>query len=257
VQGLENDTFNVGALSNPTKFCKLLKNIENYIQKTYKDPDNMVKTIQQMRRVILNYPKKSKKTDAACCNAIKDPDPDMFKMAVFAWKEDYNSMKSRMDKYKGNNSNAWVLIYNQCSTKLKNKLEGRQGYDTAKSGKDVAKLLAMIHGYCCQFDLLSDKYMAIVAAVKHLFYFFQKAEQLNADYQENFMAMLKVFEEYGGAGLMTHFPNMLKQELEANGTDLSKATSEQLKDGKKTVCKKFLAALMLSKANGAKHNNLK
>jgi hypothetical protein len=56
---------------------------------------------------------------------------------------------------------------------------------------------------------------------------------------------------------MTHFPNMLKQELETNGTDLSKATSEQLKDGKKTVCEKFLAALMLSRANGAIYNNLK
>jgi hypothetical protein len=77
------------------------------------------------------------------------------------------------------------------------------------------------------------------------------------DYHEDFMAMLKVIKEYGGAGSMTHFPNMLKQELETNGTDLSKATSEQLKDRKKTVCKKFLAALMLSGANGAKYNNLK
>jgi hypothetical protein len=63
------------------------------------------------------------------------------------------------------------------------------------------------------------------------------------------MAMLKVIKEYRGAGLMTHFPNMLKQELEANGIDLSKATSEQLENGKKTVCKKFLAALMLTGAN--------
>jgi hypothetical protein len=55
---------------------------------------------------------------------------------------------------------------------------------------------------------------------------------------------------------MTHFPNMLKQELETNGTDLSTATSEQLKNGKKTVHKKFLAALMLSVANGAKYNDL-
>jgi hypothetical protein len=29
VQGLENDTFDVGASSNPAKFSKLLKNIEN------------------------------------------------------------------------------------------------------------------------------------------------------------------------------------------------------------------------------------
>ncbi len=80
---------------------------------------------------------------------------------------------------------------------------------------------------------------------------------MNADYHENFMAMLKVIKEYGGAGLMIHFPNMLKQELEANGIDLSKATNEQLKDRKKTIHEKFLAALMLSGANGAKYNDLK
>jgi hypothetical protein len=52
--------------------------------------------------------------------------------------------------------------------------------------------------------------MAIVAAIKNLFYFFQRVEQSNADYQEDSMAMLEVIKEYGGLGLMTHFPNMLK-----------------------------------------------
>ncbi len=66
------------------------------------------------------------------------------------------------------------------------------------------KLLTMIRGYCCQFDLLSDEYMAIMAAIKNLFYFSQKAEQSNADYHEDFMAMLEVIEEYRGAGSMTH-----------------------------------------------------
>jgi hypothetical protein len=99
--------------------------------------------------------------------------------------------------------------------------------------------------------------MVIVVAIKNLFYFFHKAEQSNAGYHEDFMAMLEVIKEYGGAGSMTHFPNMLKQELEADGIDLSKATNEQLKDGKKTIHEKFLAALMLSGANGAKYNDLK
>ncbi len=158
MQGLENHTFDVGVSSNPAKFSKLLKIVKNYIQKTYKDPDDMVKTIQRMKRVILNYhPKKPKKTDAACCNANGDPDPDMFEMAIFAWKEDYKLMKSRMEKYKGNKSNAWALIYDQCLAELKNKLKGTQGYNTAKSGNNVAKLLTIICGYCCQFNLLSDK----------------------------------------------------------------------------------------------------
>jgi hypothetical protein len=226
VQGLENDAFDVGASSDPAKFSKSLKNIENYIQKTYKDPDDMVKTIQKLKTVILSYPEKPKKTDKDCCDSDGDPDSDAFDMAVFAWKEDYKSMKSRMDKYKGNESNAWALIYDQCSPELKNKLEGTEGYDGTKNANDMAKLLTMIRGYCCQFDLLSNEYMAIVAAIKNLFYFFQKAEQSNADYLEDFMATLEMIKEYGGTGLMTHFPNMLKQEIEADGTDMSKATNE-------------------------------
>ncbi len=69
--------------------------------------------------------------------------------------------------------------------------------------------------------------------------------------------MLEVIEEYGGAGSMTHLPNMLKKEIESIGMDLAKATSDQLKHAKKTVRDKFLAALMLSGANGAKYNDLK
>ncbi len=257
VQGLENYTFNVGALSNPAKFSKLLKNIENYIQKTYKDPDNMVKTIQQVKWVSLNYPDRPKKADAECCAANGDLDLGAFKMAVFAWKEDYKLIKLRMDKYKGNKSNAWVLIYNQCSPELKNNLEGTQGYDTEKSSNNMAKLLTMIFGYCCQFDLLSNDYMAIMAAIKNLFYFFQKAEQSNSDYHEGLLAMLEVAKEYKGPDLMTNFPNMLKSELESDGINVSNTTTEHLKDRKKTVCEKFLAALMLSGANGAKYNKLK
>ncbi len=105
MQGLDNDKFDVGASSNPVKFSKSLKNIENYIQKLYKDPNDMVKTIQQMKRGSLKFPDKPKKTDAECCDDNGGPDPDVFKMAVFSWKEDYKLMKSRMDKYKSNESN--------------------------------------------------------------------------------------------------------------------------------------------------------
>ena len=92
VQGLENDTFDVGTSSNPAKFSKSLQNIENYIQKTYKDPDDMVKTIQKMKKVSLSFHERPKKTDKDCCDNNRDPDPDAFDMAVFAWKEDYKSM---------------------------------------------------------------------------------------------------------------------------------------------------------------------
>jgi hypothetical protein len=111
VAGLEDDTFDVGAASDPAKFSKLLKNIEKYIQKTYRSPDNMVKTLQNIKKVTRSYPTKPKKQDLQCGDEDGNPDKDMFEMAVFAWKEDYKSMKSRMDKCRDNESNAWALIY--------------------------------------------------------------------------------------------------------------------------------------------------
>jgi hypothetical protein len=61
VIGLEEDTFDVGASSDPAKFSKSLKTINNYIQKTYKMPDDIVKAIQQMKRPTLPYPEKPTK----------------------------------------------------------------------------------------------------------------------------------------------------------------------------------------------------
>ena len=257
VEGLEDDIFDVGASSNPAKFSKSLKNIETYIQKTYKSPDDIVKTLQKLTRPTLNYPEKPKKADYKDENG--DEDPDAFEMAVFAWKEDYKSMRARKDKYQDNESNAWALIYDQCSPELKNKLEGGDGYEKCKSGNDVGALLIMICSYCCQFDTLNDEYVSIVGAIKNLFFYWQKPEQTNADYHEDFMALVKVIEEYGGPGSLSHFPNMIAKEIDVlfPGIDISNATSDQMKRGKKVVRDKFLAVLMLNGANGQKYGELK
>jgi hypothetical protein len=179
-------------------------------------------------------------------------------MAKFAWKEDYKGMKHRMDKYNDNESNAWALIHDQCSPELKNKLKGTSGYDNAKSSNDIIKLLTMIKGYCCQFDTLNDEYMSIVKSLKNLFYFFQKTEQTNSEFHEDFMALVEVIEEYGGTGSLIYFPNMIKKDLlSKNITDPSQALADELKEAKGIVRKKFLAALMLNGANDSKYSELK
>jgi len=58
-------------------------------------------------------------------------------MAVFAWKEDYKSMKLRIYKYKGYESNARALFYDQCSPELKNKLDGTEQKATMEQRQRV------------------------------------------------------------------------------------------------------------------------
>ncbi len=108
----------------------MLKSIEKYIQKNYKTQDNIVKAIQQLTRLMLEYPKQP--TRAEHTKADGTIDEDAFKMAKFPRKEDYKGMKYQKDKYNNIESNAWALIYNKCSPELKNKLKGTEDYKKGK-----------------------------------------------------------------------------------------------------------------------------
>ncbi len=81
VARLEDNIFNMGASSNPAKFSKLLKSRENYIQKTYKTLDDIMKGIQQLKRPTLDYPKQPMKSE--CIDSKGDVEKDMFEMAKF------------------------------------------------------------------------------------------------------------------------------------------------------------------------------
>ena len=170
IAGLEDDTFDVGASSDPAKFSKSLKSIETYVQRTYKMPDDIVKAIQQMERPTLISPKPLK---SECTDNHGVFDEDEYDLAKFAWKENYKAAMKRKEKYDENESNAWALIYDQCSPELKNKLEGASGYESCKKDNDVVSLLTMIRGYCCQFDTLNDEYVSIVGAIKNLYTYFR------------------------------------------------------------------------------------
>jgi hypothetical protein len=255
VTKLEEDMFDVGASSDPARFSKSLKAIEMYKQKTYEMPGNIIKSIKQMKCPTLAFP--AKPTKATCVDENNLFYEDEYEMAKFTWKEEYKATLYRKEKYKENELNAWALIYDQCSPALKNKLEGTSRYDTSKKDNDVVALLMMIRSYCCQFNTLNDEYMLIVGAIKNLLYFFQKTTQANADYHKDFMVMVKVIEEYGGAGSLTYFPNMIKKELELKKIDMDKASVSEMRDAKKIVHDKFLAALILCGANREKYGKLK
>jgi hypothetical protein len=91
VAELEDEVFDVGAPSDPAKFSKLLKSIQNYIQKNYKTCNDIVKGIQKLKRPMLDYPRQPTKAE----HTEKDGtlDEDALNMAKFAWKEDYKGIQ--------------------------------------------------------------------------------------------------------------------------------------------------------------------
>ncbi len=142
-------------------------------------PDDIVKAIQKMKRPTfdpLEKPEKSK-----CMDSAGNYDPDEYDMAKFTWKEDWKLVKTREQKYQENKANAWALVYNQCLSEMKVKLNETSGYKQSKNDNDLIALLTMIQGYCCMFDALNGVYVGLIGAIKNLLYFFQKPTQSNLD----------------------------------------------------------------------------
>jgi hypothetical protein len=111
VAEIKDDIFDVGATSNPAKFTKSLKNIETYIQRMHKMPNNIVKAIQMMKRPTFDPPEKLDKSK--CVDSVGNYDADEYHMAKFTLKEDWKLVKTREQKYQENKANAWALVYNQ------------------------------------------------------------------------------------------------------------------------------------------------
>ena len=81
---------------------------------------------------------------------------------------------------------------------------------------------------------------------------------MNSEFHKDFMVLVKVIEEYGGTGSLTHFPNMIKKKLLSKSiTDPIKASADELKEAKGFVREKLLAALMLNGTNASKYGELK
>jgi hypothetical protein len=74
VAELEDKVFDVGASSDPAKFSKSLKSIENYIQKNYKTCNDIVKVIQQLKHPTLAYPKQPTRVQYTDANGDFDED---------------------------------------------------------------------------------------------------------------------------------------------------------------------------------------
>ncbi len=100
VNKLEEDTFDVGASSDPARFSKSRKAIKTYIQKTYMMPDNIVKLIQQMKCPTLVFP--AKPTEGTCVDENNLFNKDKYEMAKFTWKEEYKATLFRKEKYTEN-----------------------------------------------------------------------------------------------------------------------------------------------------------
>jgi hypothetical protein len=172
----------------------------------------------------------------------------------YKWKKTYAEQSGKLKIYTESMPKAYIHIYNQCSTNLKNDLETSAAFPMVDSCKDPIGLLKIIQGLCCSYDSKTQSVMATVASQKKLFTFFQRDGMDNVTYHHEFMAHVDTIKTYGGMGAIGITPTFVAQKLQEMVTagtcqDSANASKAELAVAQKDAQDEFLACLMLSGAN--------
>jgi len=181
---------------------------------------------------------------------------------IHKWKEDNAQLKKTLKVYNDSMPKAYIHLYNQCLTNLKNDLEAATAFAQVESTKDPIGLLKLIQGLCFSYDSKTQSVMATVASHKKLFTFFQRDGVDNSSYHREFIALVETIETYGGHGAIRITPTFVAQKLQemhavSTCTNVASPTKDELAADHLSVHEEFLAALFLSSANRYRYGALR
>ena len=251
----EDVVFDNTGPNDAANFQHAVQGMADYLHTTYSA--DVGEAIRQMKDITITLPSPPTPTTDASGNTIPISSTEEYR-----WKLEYSDANTRLKTYNTSMPKAYIHIYNQCSTNLKNDLGTSSAYPKVNLAKNPVELLKLIKGLCCSFDSKTQSVMATIASQKLLFTYYQKDGVSNTDYHREFMAHVETIETYGGIGAIGIVPifvtqELLKMETEGTCTDPTAPTDSELAMAKATVRDEFLAGLMLSGANYNRYNLLR
>ena len=252
----ENLVFDNTGQNDAANFQRTLKGMANFLHTTYSaEVSEAILKMQAVTITVDDLP--PLKTDPT----TNQPLP-LASWEEYKWRQDYAEQSKKLKLYTDSMPKAYIHLYNQCSTNLKNDLEASAAFPAVEAAKDAIGLLKLIQGLCCSYDSKTQSVMATVASQKKLFTFFQRDGMDNSTYHREFIAHVETIETYGGTGAIGITPIFVAQKLqemhaEMQCTNPTKPTDSELALANKTVRDEFLAALMLSGANRDRYGALR
>jgi hypothetical protein len=180
-------TFNNTGPNDAANFQHALRGIADFLHTTYSV--DVADAIRTMKDVVITIPKPpTSSTDSAGNDIPVSP------IDEYIWKEDYKKQLVKKRLYDSSMPKAYIHIYNQCSTNLKNDLGTSSAYPTVDAVKDHIALLKLIQGLCCLYESKTQSVMATIASHKLLYTYYQKDGVDNTTYHRQFMAHVETIE---------------------------------------------------------------
>jgi hypothetical protein len=258
-KGIEHDIFDNTGSNNAAQFNKSLVQIADYLLEKLDHGRDVSEAIRNM-------------TDA---NIVIPPPPQglpdpidstktlpVDELQIYVWKDAFTQASKRKDYYDDGLDKAYVIIYNQCSPSLKNKLESSDSFPPIRQNQNPVELLRLIQGLCCSYDSKTQSVMATVASHKRLYMHYQRDGVDNNTYYKEFIAHVETIETYGGMGLIGIIPTFVAARIkllaaEGKIKDAAKPTPAERDMAIRQIHDEYLGALMLSGCNRERFSHLR
>jgi hypothetical protein len=244
---IKNDIFDNTGPHDAANFHRSLKNIANYLQLMHRN--DVSEAIRNLTPITITLPPLPPTVDPGTGQLLP-----VFEIETYLWKEEHKKASTKKDKYEENMNKAYIIIFHQCTTSLKNDLEAANKFPAICTAQGPIGLLKLIQSLCCSYNSKTQSVMATVASHKRLFTYYQRDGVDNNTYYMEFMAHVETIETYGGVGAVGVIPSFLAQKVkELVDTnlvmDVNSPTNAERITAIKLVRDEFLDALMLSGMN--------
>jgi hypothetical protein len=165
--------------NDAANFQRSLKGLANHLHTTYSA--EVAEAILKMQAVTINVEDQPPIKMDPTTNL---PVP-LASWEEYKWRQEYTEQSKKLKLYNDSMPKAYIQLYNQCSTNLKNDLEASTAFPHVEASKDAIGLLKLIQGLCCSYDSKTQSVMATVASQKKLFTFFQRDGMDSSSYHVN------------------------------------------------------------------------
>jgi hypothetical protein len=194
---IELDAFNNTGSHNATQLNKSLNKIADHLQLIHSN--NVSEAVCNMLPILIKIPPtpQGKKDPANSNNNTILPVTDI---DLYLWKWEHAKAQDHKDKYNKNMPKAYINVYHQCSSTLKNDLKASNMVSTIRNTQDVIILLKLMQIFCFSYNAKTQGVMATMASHKRLLMHYQKNVVDNHTYHRKFLTHVETIKTYGSVG---------------------------------------------------------
>ena len=256
---LADHVFYVGSAKQASDFVTVSNYILNYIRINFEKGDDIATALESLEEFDFTPDAPVIKSSTATDEAKKAKENRQFDKE---YEVEYAAHNNRVIKYKENKSAAAALLWKQCASLMKSKIQSRPNYDTEIKG-DPIKLLEAIKQHALSYESTQYRMKTICDALKSVVNLKQREDESSIDYLKRYKAAWDVF--YSHVGKNFCFPRVVEEDpyyatastkLASTDLDVTKEGHQEIHELKKSTMDAFRGYLYLENADRARYGSI-